>query len=395
MVLTGLDRLVSDEKLQNQFSGRVALLAHNASIDQHGLHAVQVFKRLFGDRFIKLFGPQHGFMTADQDNMIETDHAIHPYFRIPVYSLYSETRVPTDTMLQGIDHLFVDLQDIGSRMYTYAYTLTLLLEKCAARDIEVIILDRPNPINGLDVEGNVLDPAYASFIGRHPLPVRHGLTIGEVALMHQKFWATDPANLQVIPMLGWQRDMYYSDTQLPWALPSPNIARPESALIFPATVIWEGTIWSEGRGTTQPFEVFGHPGLEPYRFYDQLVEPAIRQSGLSGFTLRPVVFKPTFHKQSGLACGGFQVQVLDRSRFKPWRTGQFIMQTIFQPLREEFQWLEPPYEYVYDRLPIDIINGTDQIRHWIESGQALDELEAMEQLEDYLTMRNEVMLYRE
>ena len=170
MVITGLDRIVADSQLQKQFPGKVALLGHNASLDQQGQHAALRFRQIFGDRLIKLFGPQHGFATADQDNMIETDHFIHPFFRIPVYSLYSETRVPTDAMLEGIDHLFVDLQDIGSRMYTYLYTLTLLLEKCAGMAIEVIVLDRPNPINGLSVEGLVLDPEYNSFIGRHPLP---------------------------------------------------------------------------------------------------------------------------------------------------------------------------------------------------------------------------------
>ena len=203
MVKTGLDRLFENEHIQKQFPGKVALLCHNASIDSNCHHAVFLFKQMFGPRFIKLLGPQHGFSTDVQDNMIETDHTIHPYFKIPVYSLYSETRTPTDEMLEGVDHLFVDLQDIGCRMYTYIYTLTLLLDFCGEKNIEVIVLDRPNPINGETIEGNVLDINFASFIGLHPLPVRHAMTMGEVALMHQKLWTNKKANLQVISMSGW------------------------------------------------------------------------------------------------------------------------------------------------------------------------------------------------
>ncbi|MCB0473132.1 MAG: DUF1343 domain-containing protein, partial [Flavobacteriaceae bacterium] len=215
-VKTGLEILVADTDLQKRFKGTVALLCHNASVDATFSHAALLFKKIFGARFIRLFGPQHGFATDAQDNMIETDHYVHPYFNIPVYSLYSETRIPTDTMLEGVDHLFVDLQDVGCRMYTYIYTLTLLLEKCSGKNIEVIVLDRPNPVNGTDIEGNILDPEFESFIGRHPIPVRHGMTIGEVALMHQQFWTGEKANVQIIKMHYWKREMYFEDTGLPW-----------------------------------------------------------------------------------------------------------------------------------------------------------------------------------
>ena len=224
-VSTGLDVLVRDKNLQKKFKGNVALLCHNASIDSTFNHAAVKFKEIFNTRFIKLFGPQHGFNTDAQDNMIETDHYTHPYFKIPVYSLYSETRIPTDEMLEGINHFFIDLQDVGCRMYTYIYTLTLLLEKSIDKDIEIIVLDRPNPLNGIDMEGNILEPEFKSFIGRHPIPVRHGMTIGEVAFMHQKLWATEKANLQVVKMQCWDRNMYFEDTKLPWLLPSPNLGR--------------------------------------------------------------------------------------------------------------------------------------------------------------------------
>ncbi|MCB0601890.1 MAG: DUF1343 domain-containing protein [Saprospiraceae bacterium] len=394
MVITGLDRIVEDVQLQQQFPGKVALLGHNASLDRRGKHAALLFRQIFGDRLVKLFGPQHGFATSDQDNMIETDHFIHPFFRIPVYSLYSETRVPTDAMLEGIDHLFVDLQDIGSRMYTYLYTLTLLLEKCAGKDLEVIVLDRPNPINGLMVEGPVLDLKYASFIGRHPLPVRHGLTLGELAVLHQNHWTPEPAQMSILTMQGWHRAMNFSNTGLPWALPSPNIARPETALIFPGTVHFEGTQLSEGRGTTQPFEVFGHPRIEPFRHVKHL-EQVLHASGLGGVTMRPISFLPTFHKHANTLCGGYQVHVTDRANFRPWRTGMILIREMYHLLEGDFQWLEPPYEYVHDRMPIDILSGTHGIRHWVESLDGLDVLNDLEDLDEFLTLRKEVLLYAE
>ncbi|NOQ91854.1 MAG: DUF1343 domain-containing protein, partial [Flavobacteriaceae bacterium] len=263
-VVTGLDVLVNDINLQNKFKGKVALLCHNASVDATFTHAAIRFKEIFGLRFVKIFGPQHGFATDAQDNMIESNHFVHSYFNIPVYSLYSETRIPTDKMLEGIDHLFVDLQDVGCRAYTYIYTLTLLLEKCIGKDIQVIVLDRPNPINGVDIEGNILEDDFKSFIGLHPIPFRHGMTIGEVALMHQKYWTNKKIDVQVIKMEGWNREMFFEDTKLPWILPSPNLARAESTITFPATVLFEGTHLSEGRGTTQPLEIVGHPKIEPY-----------------------------------------------------------------------------------------------------------------------------------
>ena len=268
-VLTGLDILSKNTNLQKKYKGTIALLCNNASIDTDYTPAALKFKEMFGDRFIKLFGPQHGFSTDAQDNMIETDHLIHPYLKIPVYSLYSETRIPTDEMLNGINHFFVDLQDIGARMYTYIYSLTLLLEKCSDKNIDIVILDRPNPLNGITLEGNILDLKFSSFIGRHPMPVRHGLTIGEVALMHQKYWSNSSATMEIIKLENWNRSMYFEDTKLPWLLPSPNIARVESTLTFPATVFFEGTNLSEGRGTTQPLEIFGHPKIDSFYFFEK------------------------------------------------------------------------------------------------------------------------------
>ena len=393
MVKTGLDILVGDKQLQQEFRGNVALLSHNASIDSNCDHAALLFKQIFKSRLIKLFGPQHGFSTDVQDNMIETDHTIHPYFNIPVYSLYSETRIPTDDMLEDIDHLFIDLQDIGGRVYTYIYTMTHILEKCKSRDIEIIVLDRPNPINGEDIEGNVLDMNFSSFVGMYPIPVRHGMTIGEVALMHQKFWADQQANLRVIKMTGWNRSMYFDETELPWALPSPNIARAESTLTFPATVLFEGTKLSEGRGTTQSLEIVGHPKIRPFMLYDTYLREAVAQSGLVGFKLRPITFLPTFQKHANAVCGGFQIHVTDRKTFKPWRVGQFLLRELYHQMGADFEWKEPPYEYNYDLMPIDIINGTDELRNWVENNGSMEALNSFEDLDHYLAQLKEIMLY--
>ena len=392
-VLSGLDVLVNDKLLQETYQGNVALLCHNASIDGEYVHATYRFQKVFGKRFVKIFGPQHGFSTDVQDNMIETDHTVHPYFNIPVYSLYSETRTPTDEMLEGVDHLFVDLQDVGCRMYTYIYTLTLLLEKCASTGTEVIVLDRPNPLNGIDLEGNILDMEFSSFIGLHPIPVRHAMTIGEVAKMHQKYWVKERANLNVITMQGWMREMFYSDTGLPWLLPSPNLPRTESAFTFPATVMFEGTNLSEGRGTTQSLEIVGHPKIEPYSYYHNHLSRVMKNTGLEGFVIRPITFLPTFQKHADRTCGGFQIHVTDKKSFTPWKVGQVLMRELYHHLGAEFEWKEPPYEYDYDNLPIDIINGTDHLRSWVESNGSLDMLSEMEQYESYIDILNSIKLY--
>lgn len=392
-VQSGLDVLIKDKSLQQKYKGNVALLCHNASIDSEYIPAAVRFKEIFGSKFIKLFGPQHGFSTDVQDNMIETDHFIHSHFKIPVYSLYSETRIPTDEMLEGIDHLFVDLQDVGCRMYTYIYTLTYILEKCGDKDIQIIVLDRPNPINGIDIEGNVLDMEFESFIGKHPIPVRHGMTIGEVALMHQKYWGTKKANLEVIKMHHWDREMFYEDTKLPWLLPSPNLPRWRSAFTFPATVIFEGTILSEGRGTTQSLEIVGHPKIEPYSFYKNHLSDSLKKSGLNGVALRPITFLPTFQKQANKVCGGFQIHITDRKIFQPWRTGQFLMRELYCHLGDHFEWKKPPYEYDYTRKPIDIINGSNKLRQWVENNESLEMLNDLESLEDYKQQLDEIKIY--
>jgi len=393
-VVTGLDRLLSEKNLQDQFKGKIAYLCHSASVTKDLEHGLIAMKRVFGERLIKVFGPQHGFVTDVQDNMVETTHYVHPYFKIPVYSLYSETRIPTDEMLEGIDHLFVDLQDVGTRIYTYIYTMTLILEACQNKDIEVVILDRPNPINGVTLEGNILDLNFASFVGRHPMPVRHALTMAEVALMHQKYWTKTPSKLKVIEMKGWTREMSYEDTELPWVLPSPNLATVEAAYTFVGTVLYEGCNISEGRGTTRSLEIIGHPGIEAFSYAEKL-KPVLKEANLKGFVLRPLVFLPTFQKHMGKACGGFQIHVTDRKTFEPWRLCQYLLREMYHDLGSAFKWKEPPYEYEYHKAPVDLINGTDKLRHWVEKRGNEDDYQVImkENQEDFLGQRASILLY--
>lgn len=392
--LTGLARLRSEPDLPRQFKGNIGLLCHSASIDSDFSHALEIFIGKFGDQVKKVFGPQHGFVTDVQDNMIETDHFVHPHFKLPIYSLYSETRIPTDEMLEGIDHLFVDLQDVGTRIYTYIYTMTLLLEKCAEKDIEVIILDRPNPINAQTIEGNILDTKFASFVGRHPIPVRHGLTMGEVALMHQKFWCDKKANLKVIEMKNYRRESCFSELGLPFVNPSPNLATIESCYTFVGTVLFEGTNISEGRGTTRALEQIGHPGIDPWK-YQSHFSNLFRKLDLSGFKLRPVNFYPMFQKHKERSCGGYFIHVTDKKSFKPWRVSQIFLKEFKGILDNQFDYKTDAYEYETEIKAIDMINGTDRFEAWYNTKDDfswLDKIEA-EGMEEYMTNRESILLY--
>ena len=372
-VLSGLDVLLASPNLTKEYPGKVALLCHSASVTKNIDHALLKFQDVFGDQLIKIFGPQHGLVSDVQDNMVETNHCTHPYLNKPIYSLYSETRIPTDEMLEGIDHIFVDLQDVGTRIYTYIYTLTYLLEACEGKDIEVIVLDRPNPIGGLAVEGNILKNEFSSFVGRHPLPVRHGLTIGEVAIVHQSQWANSKVNLKVIKMENWERSFFFEDTGLPWVLPSPNLPTVDGCFTFPGTVLFEGCSSSEGRGTTRALEILGDPNIEPFSFRQEVLSPLFKKYNLTGFTLRPLYFMPTFQKHAGSSCGGYQIHVTNRKSFEPWKVGQVLMYAFYHHVKG-FKWKQPPYEYIHDKLPIDVINGDDQIRLNLENHHLQDVL---------------------
>ncbi len=392
---SGLDRLLNEETLQKKIAGRIGYLCHSASVDARARHGVQGIKAVFGQRLKAIFAPQHGFATDAQDNMIESPHFFHPYFQVPVYSLYSETRIPTPAMLSEIDTLIVDLQDNGTRVYTYIWTMVLAMEACAHAGIKVVVLDRPNPLGGERIEGNISDLNFRSIIGWNPLPMRYGMTIGEVAAFAVRHWNV-PVQLEVIPMNNWHRNMTFAQCQLPWVLPSPNFPTPDTAQVYPGTVLFEGTNLSEGRGTTRPFELIGHPELSAYAFADFFHQKILQSLPEPGAVLRPATFQPTFDKYEGQACNGFQIHVLDPSVFQPWIFGQILLHAIFAFMGKKFSWREPPFEYIHDRLPVDLLNGSDKPRQWVEQQGTLREMLVIEQegYPDFCAQREEVLIYR-
>ena len=368
LVTLGIDRLLTRER--HLVDGRrVGLLCNPASINAGFQHSADL---LFEDpavTLVAIFGPQHGFRADLQDNMIETPHASDPRRRVPVYSLYSEVREPSPKMLDGLDALLIDIQDVGTRVYTFIYTMANCLRAAARQKLPVIVCDRPNPIGGVSVEGSLLDPRYASFVGQYPIPMRHGMTIGELARLFNEAFGLG-ADLHVVPLDGWRREMFYDDTMLPWVMPSPNMPTLDSAIVYPGAVLFEGTQLSEGRGTTRPFELIGAPWIDGERLSD-----AMNARALPGVWFRPVFFEPTFQKHARQTCGGCQLHVIDRRSFQPLRAAVELIDEFHRQDPSRFAWREPPYEYEHEQMPIDILYGSDRLRHAIaeESVPALVE----------------------
>jgi len=356
-VRIGLERLLDSPILDGR---RVGLVSNPASVDGRLRHAADRLATHPRTRLAALFGPQHGFRSDVQDNMIETGHGEDSVRRVPVHSLYSETREPTAAMLDGLDVLVIDLQDVGSRIYTFIYTMANCLIGARKHGVKAIVCDRPNPIGGVGVEGPVLVRGFESFVGQYPIPMRHGLTIGELA----NFFNTEfgiGADLEVIPMDGWRRDQYHDATGLPWVMPSPNMPTLDTAIVYPGTVLFEGTNVSEGRGTTRPFELVGAPWVTAERFAD-----AMNRLELPGAFFRPAVFEPTFQKHARETCGGCQIHVLDRQAFRPVETGVALIAAFLASGPDAFRWREPPYEYEHVKPPIDILAGSSELREQIE-----------------------------
>jgi len=349
---------------------RVGIVANPASIDHQYRHIVDLLAAAHDIELAAIFGPQHGFRSDVQDNMIETPHGHDAARRIPIHSLYSDTREPAPEMLIGLDALVIDLQDIGARIYTYIYTMANCLRACQRHGIHVIVCDRPNPIGGVDVEGPTLEAGYESFVGQFPLPMRHGMTIGELARLFNERFAIG-ADLEVVSMTGWQRGMYWDETGLPWVMPSPNIPTLESAVVYPGTVLFEGTLASEGRGTTRPFELVGAPWIEPERF-----AAGLNARALPGVHFRPVVFEPTFQKHARTTCGGCQLHVTDRRQFRPVATGVAVLEAVRAADPSSFAWRPPPYEYEARLQPIDILAGGPALREAIDLGVPAAEIAA-------------------
>ena len=359
MVRLGSDLLLASGRLRGL---RVGVACNHASVDRGFLHIIDRLAAADNVTLAAIFGPQHGFRSDVQDNMIETPHRDDASRRVPVYSLYSETREPTAGMLQGLDALVIDLQDIGARIYTYIYTMANCLRACARHGVPVIVCDRPNPINGIDVEGETLARGYESFVGLFPIPMRHGMTIGELARLFNDAFGLG-ATLEVAKMEGWRREMFADATDLPWVMPSPNMPTLDTAVVYPGTVLFEGTMLSEGRGTTRPFELVGAPGIDAERFAGEM-----NALGLPGVFFRPAVFEPTFQKHAKTPCGGCQIHVTDRTAFTPVLTGAALIQQFRQCSPATFAWRQPPYEYEHEKLPIDILAGSSRLRQQIEDG---------------------------
>jgi uncharacterized protein YbbC (DUF1343 family) len=369
MVKTGLDNLVDSPP--DFLSGkRLGLLANPASVRRDYTHARDLFHHRFGERLTCLFSPQHGFFADKQDNMIESDHMKDPKLGIPVFSLYGETRRPTAAMFDHLDVLVVDLLDVGTRVYTFMYTLSYCMEAAKAWGKTIVVLDRPNPVGGVAVEGHLLNEAYRSFVGRYPLPMRHGLTMGELARLFNDHFGIG-CDLHVVPMTGWTRGMHYPETGLPWVAPSPNLPTATSASVYPGQVIFEGTNVSEGRGTTQPFELSGAPYADP-----EALIAGILPEFLEGVHLRPVCFEPTSNKWQGHACRGVQIHVLDPDRYQPYALSLSLLKGFMVQGGDRFTWKSPPYEYEYEKLPMDLILGDSNTRKRLEEGESIRSIRA-------------------
>jgi uncharacterized protein YbbC (DUF1343 family) len=368
---------------------KLGLLSHPASIDRRYRHAKDLIARRFPGQLKVLFGPQHGIGGEKQDNMISSPDCQDPQLGIPAISLYGPRLDPPQHVLRELDAVLVDLMDVGTRVYTYGATLARLMEAAARVGVKVAVLDRPNPIGGVQVEGNLLKPDWASLVGPYPLPMRHGFSLGELARYYNAIQGLG-CNLEVIPAAGWRRGHYFDNTGLPWVMPSPNLPTLEGALVYPGQVLLEGTNLSEGRGTTRPFEFFGAPFLEPARLVT-----VFNESPLPGVVLREVTFEPTFHKWAGEICRGFQLHVTDRRSFRPYYTTLALLRAIRELYPDRFTWRQPPYEYEAERLPIDLLTGDAAIREGLEQGLSIGELEAAWQpdLEGFLKASRDFWLY--
>src|SRR5687767_6276900 len=385
-VRLGSDLLLDSPRLRG---ARVAVVCNHASIDRGFLHIVDRLAAADGVTLGAIFGPQHGFRSDVQDNMVETPHGDDPGRRVPIYSLYSETREPTAEMLSGIDVLVIDLQDVGARIYTYIYTMANCMRACARHGIPVIVCDRPNPIGGVDVEGARLTPGFESFVGLFPIPMRHGMTIGELARFFNEVFSIG-AQLDVVAMEGWRRDMYADQTGLPWVMPSPNMPTLDTAIVYPGTVLFEGIMLSEGRGTTRPFELVGAPWIEAERFARDM-----NSLRLTGVYFRPAVFEPTFQKHAKQTCGGCQIHVTARHLFKPVLVGVALAGMFWRTNPSKFAWRQPPYEYEHDKMPIDILAGSDALRKHIEADVPATEIASTwrSDEEDFRMLRERFLMY--
>ena len=398
----GIDRLLEQPALRRPLAGRrVALLAHPASVTRRLIHSIDALAALDDIELVAAFGPQHGLRGDKQDNMIESPDYRDPVHGIPVFSLYGEVRRPTAQMMEAFDVLLVDLQDLGCRIYTFVTTLRYVLEAAAKHGKTVWVLDRPNPV-GRPVEGLRLRPGWESFVGAGPLPMRHGLTLGELAIWFVRSLRLD-VDCEVVPMEGWESasgpGFGWPLAGRPWVNPSPNASNLWMARCYPGTVMLEGTTLSEGRGTTRPLELFGAPDMEPRALVDRMT--ALAPSWMQGCRLRECWFEPMFHKHAGTLCAGIQIHVdgdaYDHDAFRPWRLQALAFKAL-RSVRPDYElWRDFPYEYEFERLAIDLINGSELLRRWVDdpsAGAADLDAAACPDETSWFEERASVLLYR-
>ncbi|HEV8344656.1 MAG TPA: DUF1343 domain-containing protein [Candidatus Binatia bacterium] len=388
MVKTGLEALL-EERPSRLKGARIALIANPASVDSRLNHSVDLFYARKDLRLMLILGPEHGARGEAQDQ-IEMEDSSDEATGLPVYSLYGKSLIPTAEMIRDVDTLVFDLQDVGSRYYTFIYTMAYAMQACARDGKRMVVLDRPNPISGIAVQGNILDLRYSSFVGLYPLAVRHGMTSGELALLINKEFHIQ-CRLEVVAMQGWRRSMWFDRTGLPWVNPSPNMPTLETATVYPGGCLIEATNLSEGRGTTRPFEFIGAPYVKPRPFVEKLEKERLR-----GVSFRPLYFQPVFNKWAGELCGGIQVHVTERELFDPFLTYIAIIRAASQLYPDRFEWRKPPYEYEREKLPIDILCGNSLVREQIEAGHSLKEIKMSWQkaLSGFKKLRQKYLIYR-
>ena len=389
-VKSGLDVLLSEQKglLRGR---RFGLICNQASVDSSLRSAVDSLASCGEGKLSALFGPEHGLDGEAQD-MAPVESRTDQRTGLPVYSLYGSQESslePAIEALRGLDLLLFDLQDVGARYYTFSATMGAALKACAAAGIPMLVLDRPNPLGGTMVEGNLVRERFRSFVGRYPIPARHGMTMAELARLYNSCFGAG-CDLEVVAMKGWIRKYWFDETGLPWVPPSPNMPTLDTAIVYPGSCLIEGTNLSEGRGTTRPFEWIGAPFLEPYGFRD-----ALEAEQLPGVHFRPMRFTPSFHKWAGKSCGGVQIHVTDRSVFKPYLTGLALLSAALRLAPGRFEWRRDAYEFVTDRLAIDLLCGDENIRLSLEQHRPLVEIEEgwQEELASFLPLRESVRLY--
>jgi len=396
-VRTGLDRLLTDE-LALIAGKRIGLICNASSITSDLRHAADVLAGRDDLELVQLFGPEHGIRGDAQDMIAVAGGKTDRLTGLPLHSLYGQRESslwPPESLLQDLDVLVFDIQDVGARYYTYVYTMAHAMEVAGRVGVPVVVCDRPNPIGGHLVEGNVVQDGYRSFVGRYRLPNRHGMTAGELAGFFRGEEGIS-CETTVVTVDGWRRSTWFEDTGLPWVLPSPNMPTVDTALVYPGGCFFEGTLLSEGRGHTRPFEIVGAPFIDGNRWAAEATKE-LADAGYTGFHLRPLVFRPTFHKHHGQSCGGVQIHVTDREAFRPVMVSVALLKAAWRCWPAESRWRTLTYEFVADPIAIDLLGGSDRLRLEVERDVPLEEIQQRwdEERADFDVARAKYLLYED